>query len=82
MQKTLQIDRESHARVKYLLSLKGATFSDVAQSLSLTVSSVCSASLGRHRSAKVEQEISKRTGVPVSELWPGRTNNFSQEAAE
>ena len=82
MTKKPQIDHENHARVRYLLSLKGSNFSDVAKGLSLTVSTVCSASLGRYRSSNVEREISRRTGLPISELWPDRPEPISQEVAK
>jgi lambda repressor-like predicted transcriptional regulator len=82
VKKKLEIDHENHARIKYLLSLSGSTFSDVAKSLSISVSTVCSASVGRYRSSKVEHEIARRTGLPVAELWPGRTTSITEETVK
>ncbi|WP_373281653.1 helix-turn-helix domain-containing protein [Litoreibacter roseus] len=76
-----KLDRENHARIQYLLALAGTTFSGVADRLSISPSAVCSASLGRYRSARVEQEISRIVGLPVSEIWPGRTPSKKQEDA-
>ncbi|WP_299289056.1 helix-turn-helix domain-containing protein [uncultured Tateyamaria sp.] len=77
----VQIDRQKHAKVKYLLDLAGSSFSDIAASLSLSPSTISSVSLGRSRSRRVEKAISERIGVPESELWPERITEKSEDAA-
>lgn len=77
----VQIDREKHAKVKYLLALAGSSFSDVAARLGVSASTVSAVSLGRSRSRRIEAELSKRTGVPEVELWPERLNGKSEDAA-
>lgn len=79
--KNSTLDRANHARIQYLLALAGTSFSGVADRLSISPSAVCSASLGRNRSARVEQEISKIVGLPVSEIWPGRPPSKKRENA-
>lgn len=76
----IQIDREKHAKVRYLLALAGSSFSDVAANLGVSPSTVSAVSLGRSRSRRIEAELSKRTGVPETELWPERLNRKSEDA--
>ncbi|WP_093968047.1 helix-turn-helix domain-containing protein [Actibacterium lipolyticum] len=77
----VQINREKHAKIKYLLDLAGSSFSDLASSLALSPSTISSVSLGRSRSRRVEKAISERIGVPESELWPERMADKSEDAA-
>lgn len=77
----IQIDREKHAKIRYLLALAGLSFSDVAEILGVSPSTVSAVSIGRSRSRRIEMELSKRTGVPESELWPERLNGKSEDAA-
>lgn len=79
--KNSTLDRANHARIQYLLALAGTSFSDVAARLSISPSAVCAVSLGRNRSARVEQEISRIVGLPVSEIWPGRAPSKNREDA-
>jgi lambda repressor-like predicted transcriptional regulator len=43
-----------------------------------TVSSVI---YGRTKSTRIARVIARRTGIPVTKLWPGRYDNSNHEAA-
>ena len=77
----VQIDRQKHAKIRYLLAMAGLSFSDIAATLGVSPSTVSAVSLGRSRSRRIEMEISMRIGVPEPELWPERLSGKSETAA-
>lgn len=58
--------------IKAELQLKGFRMRTLAKRLHVTDSSVWRVVHGEARSRRIAKEISRITGIPVSQLWPQR----------
>lgn len=66
-----------HIRAELLK--RGLTLMVIANDLGLSDRTVGTVVYGRGTSARVASHISKRLGIPVSRLWPGRYPRLEAE---
>lgn len=60
------------ADIKAALQKRGTNQSKIAETLSLSRSTVTYVIQGRSKSRRVAEAISTATGIPVERLWPGK----------
>lgn len=65
-------DSERHALIKAMLRVKGTSFTELAATHKVTVSTISLVSRGRGKSAKVETALAQLVGVSRQQLWPDR----------
>jgi lambda repressor-like predicted transcriptional regulator len=58
--------------IKAALKKKGSSQVKVARTLKLSRSAVAHVIEGRSKSRRIADEISRVTGIPIDELWPGK----------
>lgn len=80
MRSDVQIDRNKHAKTKYLLSLAGLSFVDIAKTLELNPATVSAVSMGKARSARVEEALAKAIGHDVREYFSDRYPDFEEQS--
>lgn len=72
----VSVDRERHARIRYELSLRGLSLAEIARRAGVGVSAVSAVSIGKSRSARIENLLAATLGTTAEELFPERYRSF------
>lgn len=72
-------NRLRRLEIRHQLNLAGSSFTAIAKSLKLSVSTVQTVANGRTRSARVEKAIADTIGKELWEIWPEYYSDQTKE---